>query len=622
MEPPDSRAKALFLQALELASTADRQALLERECGDDGALRVEVEGLLAAHGLPEAEEFLEQPLVALGRDHRRALASDNPRRPEASGSHSLRGFRAESLEESDTRGGLPVVNGKPLSTLAGRYAIKKKLDEGGMGEVYLAQDLRTNSRVVLKSPRPGMLLDDPGIRDRFLREVRAVGRLEHPHIVRVHDVFEEHGRPFAVFHYVSGDTLASRRPASLEDWLPLIADALDYLHSRNLVHRDVKPANIFFDAHGTPYLGDFGLVKPLEGALTDMQTMTGTGILLGTPKYMSPEAIESGPIDGRADQYALAIIAYEQLTGRTPFDAKTPAHLMTAHLSTPPYRLSDIDARYNEESSSVLDRALSKSPLKRFESCAAFASQLIQALPKSISPPEPAEESNSTRVPDTPPADSDASTFLEQEVVSYGWLGRYWHLSAVMLYGVSALQIFGPNDPILGIVICFFATQIALLAVPHRKRPNVRSRWHHHAVAAIGVAFCGTVLAFTVCLLAQLDPEYAASGVAVALIALCGRLLMGELGVTIALDGKQLRKPDGPRTWLLHAVRSLEWGSISVCATSWLYLVTHGDRGIWLSEATGWWVGDALVAGVLSGYVIVVLFFHDIGAAIVQRNRQ
>jgi len=267
-------------------------------------------------------------------------------------------------------------------TVDRRYEVKRLLGTGGMGEVYLALDQRTGGPVVLKAPWPGMLLDDPSLRKRFIREIRTMSRLDHPNIIKVYDVVEHEGRPVAVMQYLSGGDLEAQTKLPVDKWLPQIASALDYLHLNKLVHRDVKPANIFFDSHRTPYLGDFGIVKPLAGAGTGFSTLHGgtqTGFALGTPKYMSPEAVEGRELDGRSDQYALAIIVYERLAGRMPFDGETPAHIFAAHLTAKPRPLSEIDANYGEAISGVLSRAPAKRLEERFLSAGVMEDGVVQS---------------------------------------------------------------------------------------------------------------------------------------------------------------------------------------------------------------------------------------------------
>ena len=210
--------------------------------------------------------------------------------------------------------------GKALSS--GRYVIATKLGEGGMGTVYRARDCNIDGDVVVKFPHPSMATD-PEFARRFKEEIRSLVRLSHPHIVKVTDVGEADGLPFAVMSFLSGgnldDRIASGGPdasGGLADWLGGVAKALDHVHSQGYVHRDVKPANILFDAQGHPFLGDFGVVKVLAAAADEAgprTSLTGAGMVIGTPDYMAPELVLGEPFDGRVDQYALAVTVYEAL---------------------------------------------------------------------------------------------------------------------------------------------------------------------------------------------------------------------------------------------------------------------------------------------------------------------
>ncbi len=268
------------------------------------------------------------------------------------------------------------------TTVGNRYRVIEKIGQGGMAEVYLAENLGTGARVVLKSPLLGKLLDDPQLTGRFLDEIRKMSRLDHTNIVKMHDVLEWSGRPVAVMQYFGGGGLDTRSEITLGQWLPQIASALDYMHmqTRPMVHRDVKPANIFFDLQGTPYLGDFGIAKTPGG--NTLCVRTETGMTLGTPKYMSPEAVEGKELNAQADQYSLAIVVYEQLAGCIPFDVDPDSlyRIMRAHAELPPRPLSQIDARYGAATSAVLDRALSKRPEDRFGSCGEFAAAVMRSL--------------------------------------------------------------------------------------------------------------------------------------------------------------------------------------------------------------------------------------------------
>jgi len=227
----------------------------------------------------------------------------------------------------------------------GAYVVRSHLRQGGMAYVYLAEHRPTGRSVVVKAPIPDRL-DGTGARARFLREVRAMLPLTHPSIVRVTDAGEHQGIPFAVLDYLPGGTLRDRqskgpdgRPERMPAgdvlrWLAAVAGALDSVHRMGFVHRDVKPENILFDAEGDAYLGDFGIAKALDGperALRPETLVTEANAVLGTPQYMAPELIRGKGYDGRADQYALAVVAYEWLGGRHPFPGSAPGELLVMH---------------------------------------------------------------------------------------------------------------------------------------------------------------------------------------------------------------------------------------------------------------------------------------------------
>lgn len=218
-----------------------------------------------------------------------------------------------------------------------RYQVAAKLGQGGMGYVFRAHDQRLGCDVVLKVPRAA-LLEDAEFRQRFQDEVRALVRLAHPHVVKVSDLGQHDGVPFAVMQYLPGGSLDDRRPRTpegkckpvhprtLAEWLPAVAEAIDFVHKQGYIHRDIKPANMLFDAYKNAYISDFGVAKAVAGGRSPSAGLTGAGMVLGTPAYMAPDLVSGMPSDGRIDQYALATTVYTVLAGRLPFaDDENPS---------------------------------------------------------------------------------------------------------------------------------------------------------------------------------------------------------------------------------------------------------------------------------------------------------
>lgn len=219
-----------------------------------------------------------------------------------------------------------------------QYHIIERLGVGGMAVVYKAYDIRLEREVALKLIRseaiPGEQIDR--LMKRFAREAKSQSSLDHKNIVHVYDYGEVDSLPYLVMNYIPGGTLKDRIHGPVEwrqavQWLLPIAEALSYAHNQGVIHRDVKPANILFDGRDQPILSDFGIAKILE---TDENTLTGTGLGVGTPEYMAPEQWR-GVSNEHTDQYALGVVLYELITGRKPYLADTPAAIAIQQATEP-----------------------------------------------------------------------------------------------------------------------------------------------------------------------------------------------------------------------------------------------------------------------------------------------
>lgn len=264
----------------------------------------------------------------------------------------------------------------------GRYRILGELGRGAMGVVYRAEDPAIGRTVAIKTIRLSELTDPRErvrLRERLFREARSAGILSHPGIVTIYDIQEDGDMAYIFMEFVDGptlDKLLNEEPpdgAHTLNYLQQTAVALDYAHGRGIVHRDIKPANIMIDSSGHIKITDFGVAKVAS------QQATQSGLLLGTPSYMAPEQIEDKPVDGRADQFALGVVAYEMLTGEKPFVGDSlPALLLkiVREEPTPPLRLNPT---LPNEITGILGRALAKTAEQRWQTCTQFVDMLTRA---------------------------------------------------------------------------------------------------------------------------------------------------------------------------------------------------------------------------------------------------
>ena len=258
-------------------------------------------------------------------------------------------------------------------TLAGRYEIIRLLGRGGMAVVFLAQDLVLEREVAIKVLPPDMSHDTKLI-PRFHQEARTAAKLDHPNIIPIYRVESEAGLNYFVMKYVNGrplDQVLDDGPlpvAQARRVLREAALALGHAHQRKIVHRDVKPANIMLEADGRVVLTDFGISKAAQGS----SQLTGTGAIIGTPHYMAPEQAKGLEVDGRADQYALAIVGHQLLTGKVPFDG-TAHSILYKQVFEPPPPVIEVRPDTPKDLSRALERALSKDPEQRFPTMEDFA---------------------------------------------------------------------------------------------------------------------------------------------------------------------------------------------------------------------------------------------------------
>ena len=249
-----------------------------------------------------------------------------------------------------------------------------------MAEVWEAADEVLARRVAVKILHRHLAADKMFV-DRFRAEAIAAARLAHSSIVSIYDTFSDDGLEAIVMELVRGTTLRARLDStvhcSVAEALAIgaqVGDALGAAHHSGLVHRDIKPANILLSDDGRVMVADFGIAKAAEAA-----DLTPTGIMVGTAKYLAPEQVEGGPVDGRTDLYALGVVLYEALCGRPPFTADTDAATALARLQRDPLRPRQIRASIPRPVEDVIMRALTRDPAGRYPDAASFRAALLSA---------------------------------------------------------------------------------------------------------------------------------------------------------------------------------------------------------------------------------------------------
>lgn len=296
----------------------------------------------------------------------------------------------------------------PGSFLLGRYEVRERLGSGAMGMVYRGHDPVLDRTVAIKTIALDMPKEDrKDYEGRFYQEARAAGGLSHPNLVAIHDIGKTERLAYMVMEYVQGkelrELLQEHSPFTPEDAVRIcgqVADGLEYAHARGVIHRDIKPTNIIVTPEGLAKIADFGIARIRSSELKTM-----AGVVLGSPRYMSPEQVVGGTLDGRTDIFSLGIVLYELLTGRPPFQADTVQGVMYQALNAKPVPPSGINAAVPRILDFVIAKAIAKDVAHRYRTAADFATDMREAVglpivivrpvgsaPAPVTAPAPAHE--------------------------------------------------------------------------------------------------------------------------------------------------------------------------------------------------------------------------------------
>lgn len=279
-----------------------------------------------------------------------------------------------------------LIEGAATKPTLGRYEIMKELGRGAMGTVYLGKDPRINREVAIKTLRYTDFEDDQvdELKKRFFREAEAAGKLSHPNIVTIYDVGEDYDIAYMAMELLDGSDLA--KYCQKESLLPVpevvrvissVAQALDYAHENGVVHRDIKPANIMVLKNGEIKVADFGIARVMATSKTQ------TGVIMGTPSYMSPEQISGQKVDGRSDLFSLGVVFFELLTGEKPFSGDSITALMYSITNAPPPHLNDVKADLPDAFQGMIEKLLQKDKDGRYQKGRELANELAEASNKT-----------------------------------------------------------------------------------------------------------------------------------------------------------------------------------------------------------------------------------------------
>jgi len=262
-------------------------------------------------------------------------------------------------------------------TFANRYQIIEELGKGGMGRVYKVLDRETKEKIALKLIKPDIAADKKTV-ERFRNELTSARKISHKNVCRMYDLGKEKGSYFITMEFVPGEDLKSfiRRAAPLSTARTIsiakqVCDGLAEAHQLGVVHRDLKPQNIMIDKQGNVRVMDFGIARSVQS-----KKITGEGVMIGTPEYMSPEQVEGKEVDHRSDIYSLGIIMYEMLTGKVPFEGETPLAIAMKHKSETPKNPNELNSQIPEDLSHIILKCLEKDPEKRYQRSEELRSEL------------------------------------------------------------------------------------------------------------------------------------------------------------------------------------------------------------------------------------------------------
>ena len=407
------RINELFRSTLE-REPEGRSAFLDQACAEDNPLRLEVETLIASHD--QSESFMEAPAFEAAAE-------------------LLAGDQVEHL----------------VGQRIGHYQIIAPLGEGGMGEVYLAEDARLERRTALKLLPACFGKDEDRLR-RFAQEARAASALNHPHVCVIYEVGEtEEGCHYIAMEYVDGETLRQvmtggrMGPDEVFEVAVQVASGLAAAHRQGVVHRDIKPENIMLRRDGYVKVLDFGLAKLTERPATHRTAPTGArletdaGLVMGTGRYMSPEQARGLAVDARTDIWSLGVVLYEMVTGRAPFEGATTSDLIVSILEREPTPLAQLSPDAPAELQRIVTKALQKERGERYQT----AEDLLSDL-KSLKQELGIETQLERRRQPGLPGRSSLRTSVTAHATGFGprWLANHWILLGAVVISVVLIALW------------------------------------------------------------------------------------------------------------------------------------------------------------------------------------